>query len=227
MLDAESLQHEIAVLEKKLPATHEELVLALLLSFFSFYFLLRDLTTSAPQNPYFQSESLSLLLRWCRQVCHLQTSKSTAAGGLAVDNLTASLSDGRALCYIVSFYLPDLLPESEIRNYTSVNKVKPVQPQEKPEDFVVSTSEKSQLLYFSPGNRPGSRNESKTQRENEIRNIELLQKASVTLRMPIEGTFFSWCLDSFWCRGPHPSVFLCLLQPTQLDCPVPTPTRKS
>ena len=44
VLDAESLQHEIAVLEKKLPATHEELVLALL----SFFFLLLHFFTISP-----------------------------------------------------------------------------------------------------------------------------------------------------------------------------------
>jgi hypothetical protein len=56
---------------------------------------------------YFTCENIALLLKWCKIVC--------GTYGFRVNNFTMSFSDGRAFCLLINFYLPHLLPLSEIR----------------------------------------------------------------------------------------------------------------
>jgi len=141
------------------------------------------------QNPYFQSEPLSLLLTWCR------LASSAHLGGVSlVSNFTTSFADGRAFCYIVSHYLPDVIAPSDIHNYTTTNKVKPKEAEadNSPfEEVPAETNGKPQFLYFSPGNRPESVSEPKTQRQNELKNVALLHNASAALNMPLDGTIYA------------------------------------
>lgn len=51
-------------------------------------------------------DHLALLLRWARAVC--------ARGSVAVRSFGASFADGRALCLLVSFYLPWSLPAGRV-----------------------------------------------------------------------------------------------------------------
>ncbi|XP_078741300.1 abnormal spindle-like microcephaly-associated protein homolog, partial [Lampetra fluviatilis] len=57
-------------------------------------------------------EEVSLLLQWCRAVC--------ARYGVKVDNLSVSLSDGRALCWLMHHYHPELVPASSIHSLTTL-----------------------------------------------------------------------------------------------------------
>lgn len=60
---------------------------------------------------YFTCESIALLLKWCKVVC--------ATYGFRVNNFTLSFSDGRALCLLINFYLPQVLSLSEIHTTTA------------------------------------------------------------------------------------------------------------
>ncbi|XP_053380194.1 abnormal spindle-like microcephaly-associated protein homolog [Mercenaria mercenaria] len=59
-----------------------------------------------------QDERLNLLMKWCRAVC--------AFYDIKVENFTVSFSDGRALCHILHYYHPGLLPLSHIKHETSM-----------------------------------------------------------------------------------------------------------
>ncbi|WAQ95520.1 ASPM-like protein [Mya arenaria] len=59
-----------------------------------------------------QDDRLNLLLKWCRAVC--------AHFNIQIENFTVSFSDGRALCHIMHYYQPGLLPLAAIRNETTV-----------------------------------------------------------------------------------------------------------
>lgn len=59
-----------------------------------------------------QDERLNLLLRWCKAVC--------ARYNIQIENFTVSFSDGRALCHIVHYYHPGLLPFEKIQQQTSI-----------------------------------------------------------------------------------------------------------
>lgn len=55
-----------------------------------------------------QSENLvALLLKWCQVVC--------IQYGLNIQNFTASFADGKALCYLIHYYHPDILLVGDIR----------------------------------------------------------------------------------------------------------------
>jgi hypothetical protein len=59
------------------------------------------------------SEELSLLLAWVQAVVSAQLPALPAARrweGLAVENFTTSLADGRALCLLLHYYHPSVLP---------------------------------------------------------------------------------------------------------------------
>lgn len=72
------------------------------------------------ENLYFQSETLSLLFTWARLVC-------LAAGcRVRVLNFTSSFADGQALCSLISYYHPRLLPAAEIEG-AGVEKQREVQ----------------------------------------------------------------------------------------------------
>ena len=58
-----------------------------------------------------EAELTSLLLTWCQEVC--------ATFGLAVDNFTSSFADGKALCLLIHYYHPAILPRSEILSTTT------------------------------------------------------------------------------------------------------------
>ncbi|GMI44842.1 hypothetical protein TrCOL_g13093, partial [Triparma columacea] len=58
-----------------------------------------------------EAELTSLLLTWCQEVC--------ATFGLAVENFTSSFADGKALCLLIHYYHPAILPRSEILSTTT------------------------------------------------------------------------------------------------------------
>ena len=55
--------------------------------------------------------AISLLLQWCAAVCNLFN--------MRVTNFTSSFADGRALCYLIHYYHPALLPLSMIHKTTT------------------------------------------------------------------------------------------------------------
>jgi abnormal spindle-like microcephaly-associated protein len=52
-------------------------------------------------------ETAPLLLQWCKAVC--------CSYGVPVHNFTTSMGDGKAFCLLINYYLPDLVPLSEIQ----------------------------------------------------------------------------------------------------------------
>ncbi|XP_013789036.1 abnormal spindle-like microcephaly-associated protein homolog [Limulus polyphemus] len=58
-----------------------------------------------------ENESLDFLLKWCQAVC--------TQYNIPVENFTVSFSDGRALCYLIHHYHPNVLQEKDIRQETS------------------------------------------------------------------------------------------------------------
>eukprot|EP00911_Craspedida_sp_UC1_P002764 UC1_evm2s2027 len=60
---------------------------------------------------YLNAPELSALLAWARTVC--------AAHGVEVSDFAGSFSDGRALCFLVHHYHPDLLPASRVAMETT------------------------------------------------------------------------------------------------------------
>ncbi|XP_033731928.1 LOW QUALITY PROTEIN: abnormal spindle-like microcephaly-associated protein homolog [Pecten maximus] len=67
---------------------------------------------SAEQDLHMQSDSLLLLLRWCRTVC--------AFYHIKIENFTVSFGDGRAMCALVHHYHPALLPWDFINTRTTL-----------------------------------------------------------------------------------------------------------
>ncbi|GFR51021.1 hypothetical protein Agub_g13348 [Astrephomene gubernaculifera] len=55
---------------------------------------------------YFNEPTSQALLQWIRAAC--------TPHGLAVDDLTWSLSDGRVLCYLIHTYVPEALPRDRV-----------------------------------------------------------------------------------------------------------------
>lgn len=51
------------------------------------------------------------MLRWCEAIA--------STYGVPVHNLTTSLADGRALCLLIHYYHPTILPTKIIQNTTS------------------------------------------------------------------------------------------------------------
>lgn len=60
---------------------------------------------------FMTDDSLGALFRWCQVIC--------GTYNLSLSNFTTSFSDGRALCYLISFYLPDLLPVQKVKRVTT------------------------------------------------------------------------------------------------------------
>jgi abnormal spindle-like microcephaly-associated protein len=55
---------------------------------------------------YLTSPLLNLLLRWCQAVC--------AFYGVNVSNFTTSFADGSVICYLISYYHPDLIQAKDV-----------------------------------------------------------------------------------------------------------------
>ena len=64
-------------------------------------------------NMFFEP-TLSLLLQWCKAVCVLY--------GVSVNNFNSSFSDGRALCYLIHHYHPQLLTLESIKDETTLTQ---------------------------------------------------------------------------------------------------------
>ncbi|GFU52555.1 abnormal spindle-like microcephaly-associated protein homolog [Nephila pilipes] len=62
---------------------------------------------------YKENEVIQQLFQWCQNVC--------AHYGVKVHNFTSSFSDGRALCFILHHYHPNLLPRKKIHKETSMH----------------------------------------------------------------------------------------------------------
>ena len=60
---------------------------------------------------FFNSELFSAILAWSQGVC--------AHYGVSISNFTTSFSDGRALCYLIHYYAPELLDISKVQQHTS------------------------------------------------------------------------------------------------------------
>ncbi|XP_055950356.1 abnormal spindle-like microcephaly-associated protein homolog isoform X2 [Argiope bruennichi] len=60
---------------------------------------------------YKENEVIQQLFQWCQNVC--------AHYGVKVLNFTTSFSDGRALCFIIHHYHPNLLPQNKIHKETT------------------------------------------------------------------------------------------------------------
>lgn len=63
----------------------------------------------------------SSLLKWCDAIA--------STYGVSVHNLTTSLADGRALCLLIHYYHPSILPTRTIQN-TTASLLTPFQGQE-------------------------------------------------------------------------------------------------
>ncbi|GMI14485.1 hypothetical protein TrVE_jg9754 [Triparma verrucosa] len=61
---------------------------------------------ATPEASETEQELTSLLLTWCTEVC--------ATFGLEVSNFTNSFADGKALCLLIHYYHPSLLPRADI-----------------------------------------------------------------------------------------------------------------
>ncbi|GFY64101.1 abnormal spindle-like microcephaly-associated protein homolog [Trichonephila inaurata madagascariensis] len=62
---------------------------------------------------YKENEVIQQLFHWCQNVC--------AHYGVKVHNFTSSFSDGRALCFILHHYHPNLLPHKKIHKDTTTH----------------------------------------------------------------------------------------------------------
>ena len=63
------------------------------------------------------------LMKWCHAISNTY--------GVAVNNLTSSLSDGRALCLLIHYYHPTILSTSMIQN-TTASLLQPYHPHSHP-----------------------------------------------------------------------------------------------
>ena len=86
LFEPAAVQHEIAKLQKELVARGGD-------------------ASQVPTQTATNKDSL--LLQWCGAVCRLY--------GVDVRDFATGFSDGRALCFLVSYYYPALLPASRIR----------------------------------------------------------------------------------------------------------------
>lgn len=90
LLRLESLQREIALL----PPVPQELV-----------------NTTEPSELIASNIQFSCLLEWCSRVCALFKKK--------ICNFTDSFSDGKAFCFILHYYHPEVISVDEIGSTTS------------------------------------------------------------------------------------------------------------
>ena len=93
MLDNTALAREVAQLKRLVGPNDEQLVRFPDLIYFSSF---------VQEEPYFQSEQLSLLFNWCRLLGELH--------GVPIQNFTSSFADGRAFCVLLGHYHPEILP---------------------------------------------------------------------------------------------------------------------
>ncbi|XP_052220933.1 abnormal spindle-like microcephaly-associated protein homolog [Dreissena polymorpha] len=108
LVNMDQLREEVRLLERSLHIKHRLIALAALKPFEKE--IRRD---SIIGDLHTQDNRLNLLLQWCRAVC--------AHFDIKVENFTVSFSDGRALCHIVHFYHPGLLPLGSIAQQTTVS----------------------------------------------------------------------------------------------------------
>ncbi|KAK3735717.1 hypothetical protein QZH41_010154 [Actinostola sp. cb2023] len=122
----------------------------------------RSKRESLESDIYFKSRRLSLLLKWCKLVCKTY--------GLKVENFTVSFSDGRALCYLLHFYHPSLLPLSLIKQDTTLTRNPGIQEDsEEEEEGIVRDSWAGS---YSPGS--GTNTEIERLKANERENFKVL-----------------------------------------------------
>ena len=108
-----------------------------------------------------------------------------------------SFSDGRALCYLISHYLPTLLPASQISNDTTI----------KASQKLFSDSPQAQKVdengnwaaAFSPGVDAVGGKERKSRLENEKKNFKLLAEkvCEIFLFLSLSKLIFSHRLEIF------------------------------
>jgi len=73
---------------------------------------------------FMTDDALGVLFRWCQVICQ--------TFGLTLNNFTTSFSDGRALCYLISYYLPELLPMQGVKKVTTATVNTSASPQKEP-----------------------------------------------------------------------------------------------
>ena len=107
LIDAHELESEIAALNKNCMRTAKQ-------------------DEGAEMELYPEQSELQLLMRWCRAVCSKR--------GVRIYNFTSSFSDGRALCALINYYHPSLLPVSQIKD-TAADLAR-TEPQVRPGDGI-------------------------------------------------------------------------------------------
>ncbi|XP_060083344.1 abnormal spindle-like microcephaly-associated protein homolog [Ylistrum balloti] len=107
LLNKENLREEINILQRSLYVRNQ---LAALQRYEQG--LSKKRRESSEQDLHLQSDSLLLLLRWCRTVC--------AFYNIKIENFTVSFGDGRAMCALVHHYHPALLPWNSINTKTTL-----------------------------------------------------------------------------------------------------------
>ncbi|EGD77388.1 hypothetical protein PTSG_08483 [Salpingoeca rosetta] len=126
-----------------------------------------DSRRASEAHMYQNSPQVNLLLQWCRAVCMCYD--------LEVVDFTTSFSDGRALCYLINFYHPQLLQRSAINTSTTATDTK-----DKTFDArmaAVRESDNGFSCVMSPGvNRVGGRSRQQLL-ENEKGNYKLISQA--------------------------------------------------
>jgi hypothetical protein len=84
--------------------------------FLSYFFLLYNIFLNYCPDPSYTADTesallTSSLLKWCDAIA--------GTYGVPVHNLTTSLADGRALCLLIHYYHPSILPTRTIQNTTA------------------------------------------------------------------------------------------------------------
>eukprot|EP00043_Microstomoeca_roanoka_P019502 m.219984 g.219984 ORF g.219984 m.219984 type:complete len:1667 (+) comp17006_c2_seq6:2063-7063(+) len=130
-----------------------------------------DKRRASDANMYQNSAAMNLLLQWCRAIC--------ACFDLEISDFTTSFSDGRALCYLISYYHPQLLPASSIHTATTATIVRD-HALDSHMDFI-KESLNGFTCIMSPGNNKIGGRSRQQLLENEKANFRLISKALNTL----------------------------------------------
>ena len=105
-LDFSAVEEEIVLVKGKLRAREgtSEITSNATLSFMNE----QSIDANSPQH-----KGRKLLLQWCQAVC--------ALFGIEVNDFSTSFADGKALCYLMHYYHPTMVPLEEIRPTTKDN----------------------------------------------------------------------------------------------------------
>ncbi|KAL4219252.1 hypothetical protein ACF0H5_021834 [Mactra antiquata] len=109
VINLEQLKEEIQILERSLRLRHKINQLT------NFGNGVTKTQLSDDKDLHTQDERLNLLLKWCSAVC--------AFYDIKIENFTVSFSDGRALCHILHYYHPGLVPLTCIQHETTMTHV--------------------------------------------------------------------------------------------------------